>query len=207
MTQSGFEIAGPGSAPRIRLANGVSALAVGPSGLFIAGDLEVVSREGEEGHGASVAFRSPTKAEGRCMASWHPAENECGVSSCGVPGVNMRPGRALQQESCSEPQFPPPSDGMKLSIPHRQKSNEMKEEPRARHHTEHDDVQQLLFVPSWTGCTELSPAWPRPSEEWSEGGVQCIKPVQSALGPPTSHFSLLYFHPAPLDFQLLLSTC
>lgn len=45
-TQSSFEIAGPDSAPEMRFANEVSALALGPSGLFTAGDLEDVEMGG-----------------------------------------------------------------------------------------------------------------------------------------------------------------
>lgn len=63
-----------------------------------------------------------------------------------------RSGRVLQQESHSEPPFPPSSDGGKY-LSRRQKSNEMmemmKQELCARH-KEHSDIQQLLIVPSGT---------------------------------------------------------
>lgn len=69
LTHGGFERAGPGSAPRIRFANGVSALALGLSGLFMAGDLEDGSREGEEGHEAFRCSQEPYKGRRKVQGS------------------------------------------------------------------------------------------------------------------------------------------
>lgn len=103
-------------------------------------------------------------------------------------------------------------------LPRRQKSNEMvKEELRTRH-TEPNDVQHLLFVPSGTRCTELSPAWLRRSEAWGKGVEQYITPVQPALAtltplapwdhpPPSSVFCTSIQHlgsPAPVQPLLAL---
>lgn len=63
LTQNSFEIAEPGSAPR-RLANEVSVLALGLSGLFAAGDLEDTEPEGKEGFGAFSDLQEP------CKGSW-----------------------------------------------------------------------------------------------------------------------------------------
>lgn len=106
-TRSSFEIAG--------FADGVSAWALGLSGLFTAGRLEDVSREWGEGRGAFCCLQEPLKGKGRTAGL-----REYRVPTCGALGVSLRmpPGHdlggGLRQESGSEPRFPPLSDGGKV---------------------------------------------------------------------------------------------
>lgn len=114
LTQSSFEVAGLGGAPRIEFANGLPALALGLSGLLIAAHLEDGSGERGEGRGAFHCFQEPRKGRGKMGSGSRQ-------STCWVPGTSVRMcpgqdlGRVLRQEGSSEPQFPLLLDGVKAS--------------------------------------------------------------------------------------------